>query len=105
MPCWRLIGVCAIVVPRSLLPSTFLATVPLAAFLAIAAIGETLVLMSRGIDLSTPAVITLSSTLILGVSQGHDGDVWLAVLGSVVERRGDRAVERRCWSRCWNSMR
>ena len=50
-----LIGVCAVVVPRSLLPSTFLATAPLAAFLAIAAVGETLVLMSRGIDLSTPA--------------------------------------------------
>jgi ribose transport system permease protein len=74
-----LVVVCAIVVPRSLMPSTFLATTPLAAFLAIAAIGETLVLMSRGIDLSTPAVITLSSTLILGISRGHDGDIWLAV--------------------------
>ena len=78
-----LVCVCAIVVPRSLMPSTFLATVPLAAFLAIAATGETLVLMSRGIDLSTPAVITLSSTLILGVSQGHDGDVWLAVAAAL----------------------
>jgi ribose transport system permease protein len=78
-----LIGFCAVVVPRSLLPSTFLATVPLAAFLAIAAVGETLVLMSRGIDLSTPAIITLSSTLILGISRGHDGDVWLAVLAAL----------------------
>ncbi len=78
-----LIGVCAVVVPRSLLPSTFLATAPLAAFLAIAAVGETLVLMSRGIDLSTPAIITLSSTLILGISRGHDGDVWLAVLAAL----------------------
>jgi ribose transport system permease protein len=74
-----LVGACAVIVPRSLLPSTFLATVPLAAFLAIAAIGETLVLMSRGIDLSTPAVITLSSTLVLGISQGHDTDIWVAV--------------------------
>ncbi len=78
-----LVGVCAIIVPRSLMPSTFLATVPLAAFLAIAATGETLVLMSRGIDLSTPAVIALSSTLILGVSQGHDGNVWLAVAAAL----------------------
>ncbi len=74
-----LIGVCAVIVPRSLLPSTFLATVPLAAFLAIAAIGETLVLMSRGIDLSTPAVVTLASTLILGVSRGDESEIWLAV--------------------------
>jgi ribose/xylose/arabinose/galactoside ABC-type transport system permease subunit len=51
-----LIVFCAIVAPRSLLPSTFLAIIPLAAFLAIAAIGETLVLMARGIDLSIPAV-------------------------------------------------
>ena len=63
---------CAVVAPRSLLPSTFLAIIPLAAFLAIAAIGETLVLMARGIDLSIPAVITLSSTILLGVSGGHD---------------------------------
>jgi ribose transport system permease protein len=78
-----LIAMCAVVVPRSLLPATFLATVPLAAFLAIAALGETLVLMSRGIDLSTPAVITLSSTLILGVSHGHDADAWLAVAAAL----------------------
>src|SRR6185312_4672525 len=78
-----LIIFCAIVAPRSLLPSTFLAIIPLAAFLAIAAIGETLVLMSRGIDLSTPAVITLSSTLILGVSHGHDADSWLAVAAAL----------------------
>jgi hypothetical protein len=41
-----LVCVCAIVVPRSLMPSTFLATVPLAAFLALAATGETLVRVS-----------------------------------------------------------
>jgi ribose transport system permease protein len=67
-----LLLLCAVVAPRSLLPSTFLPVIPLAAFLAIAAIGETLVLMARGIDLSIPAIITLASTLILGFSRGHD---------------------------------
>src|ERR1700732_3417518 len=62
----------AIVAPHSLLPSTFLAIIPLAAFLALAAIGEALVIISRGIDLSIPAIITLSSTIILGFSRGHD---------------------------------
>ena len=38
-----LLPLCAVIVPRSLLPSTFLAIIPLAAFLAIAAIGEALV--------------------------------------------------------------
>src|SRR6478672_4260314 len=67
-----LVLVSAIIVPRSLLPSPFLAIIPLAAFLGIAAIGETLVLMARGIDLSIPAVVTLSSTVVLGVSGGQD---------------------------------
>ena len=82
-----LLLLCAVVVPNSLLPSTFLAIVPLAAFLAIAATGEALVLMSRGIDLSVPAVITLSSTLVLGVSGGRDdalpAAVAVALLGAL----------------------
>jgi ribose transport system permease protein len=79
-----LIVFCAIVAPRSLLPSTFLAIIPLAAFLAIAAIGETLVLMARGIDLSIPAVITLSSTIVLGLSGGHDEAILYAVCGALL---------------------
>ena len=78
-----LIAVCAVIVPRSLLPSTFLAVIPLAAFLGIAAIGETLVLMARGIDLSIPAVITLSSTIVLGFSAGHDDAISGAVLAAL----------------------
>src|ERR1700677_3510553 len=78
-----LICFCAIVAPRSLLPSTFLAIIPLAAFLAIAATGETLVLMARGIDLSIPAVITLSSTIILGFSGGRDEAMLAAVVGAL----------------------
>src|ERR1700728_5311477 len=78
-----LIVFCAIVAPRSLLPPTFLAIIPLAAFLAIAAIGETLVLMARGIDLSIPAVVTLSSTIVLGVSAGNDDAIFTAVLAAL----------------------
>jgi ribose transport system permease protein len=79
-----LVVFCAIVAPRSLLPSTFLAIIPLAAFLAITAIGETLVLMARGIDLSIPAVITLSSTIVLGFSGGHDEALFAAVCGALL---------------------
>jgi ribose transport system permease protein len=78
-----LICFCAIVAPRSLLPSTVLAIIPLAAFLAITAIGETLVLMARGIDLSIPAVITLSSTIILGFSGGRDEVMLAAILAAL----------------------
>jgi ribose transport system permease protein len=78
-----LLVVCAVIVPRSLLPSTFLAIIPLAAFLGIAAIGETIVLMARGIDLSIPAVITLSSTILLGFSAGHEDAISGAVLAAL----------------------
>ena len=66
--------------PRSLLPGTLAAIIPFAAFLAIAAIGETLVLMTRGIDLSVPAIVTLSSTVLLGVSGGADTNLAMAVV-------------------------
>ena len=57
--------------PRSILPQHILAIIPFAGFLCITAMGEALVLMSRGIDLSIPAIMTLSSTVLLGVSGGQ----------------------------------
>jgi ribose transport system permease protein len=78
-----LILVSAIIVPRSLLPSTFLAIIPLAAFLTIAAIGETLAIMARGIDLSIPAIITLSSTIVLGLSRGREEGLLFAIIGAL----------------------
>ncbi len=74
----------AIIAPRSLLPSSILAIIPFAAFLAIAAMGESLVLMARGIDLSIPAIVALSSTIILGVSGGDDGSLLSAVILALV---------------------
>jgi len=79
-----LLIVSGIIVPRSLLPSTMLAVIPLAAFLAIAAMGQSLVLMTRGIDLSVPAIVTLSSTLLLGVSGGSDSAMIGAILAALL---------------------
>lgn len=79
-----LLALSALIAPRSLLPSSILAIIPFAAFLAIASMGESLVLMTRGIDLSIPAVITLSSTIILGVSAGSDGGLLPAVILALV---------------------
>ncbi len=56
----------------------------MAAFLAIAAIGESVVLMARGIDLSIPAVITLSSSILLGISGGQDQSLLPAVVGALL---------------------
>jgi ribose transport system permease protein len=74
----------AVIAPRSLQSATFLAVIPLAAFLAIAAMGEAIVLMSRGIDLSIPAIVTLSSTVILGFSGGRDEDMLLAIVAALL---------------------
>jgi ribose transport system permease protein len=73
-----------IVAPRSLEdPAGLLAVLPLAAFLCLTAMGEGLVLMSRGIDLSIPAIIALSSTVLLGVSAGRNEEVVIAILAAL----------------------
>jgi ribose transport system permease protein len=46
--------------------------------------GEAIVLMSRGIDLSIPAIVTLSSTVILGFSGGQDADMMMAIVAALV---------------------
>lgn len=73
----------AVTVPRSLLPATILAIIPLAAFLALTAAGETLVIMARGIDLSIPAIIGLSSSILLGLSHGENANLWPALAGAL----------------------
>ncbi|MEZ5668353.1 MAG: ABC transporter permease [Alphaproteobacteria bacterium] len=75
-----LVAVSAVLVPRSLQATSILAIAPLAAFLAMTAMGEALVLMMRGIDLSIPAVITLSSSVILGMTGGENGGLALAIV-------------------------
>lgn len=73
-----------IVAPKSVAPTSLMAILPLAAFLAVAAMGQALVLMSRGIDLSVPAVIALSSTVLLGVSGGSNEHTVLAVAAALL---------------------
>lgn len=70
----------AVFLPRSIQVSSLQSIMPFAAFLAIAAMGQSLVIMARGIDLSVPAAVTLSSTVLLGVSGGTEGNLILAVV-------------------------
>jgi ribose transport system permease protein len=70
--------------PQSVEASTLLSILPFAAFLACAAMGQAIVLMGRGIDLSPPAIIALSSTVLLGVSGGSDDRLWLAIALAVL---------------------
>lgn len=68
-----------LVIPHSVEVSGLMSILPFAAFLTCVTMGQTLVLMGRGIDLSPPAIISLTSTTLLGVSGGHDDRMWLAI--------------------------
>lgn len=63
--------------------SALLSTLPFAAILAIAAIGQTLVIQQRGLDLSVPGMITLSTIIVTKYPDGHD-DRLPAAIGLVV---------------------
>src|SRR5437899_9656785 len=59
--------------------SALLSVLPFAAILAIAAIGQTLVVQQRGFDLSVPGMITLTTIIVTSFSQGSDNRLWGAL--------------------------
>jgi ribose transport system permease protein len=84
LPVWIMTGVlvvvAAVVAPEALSSSSFSVTLPLAAFLAVAALGEMLVVMTGGIDLSIPGTLTFAAYLVVGVSGGGNGGLAGAIL-------------------------
>src|SRR3954451_18019259 len=84
VPVWIATGVlfvvAAIAAPDTLSSNSFSAVLPLMTFLAVAALGEMLVVMTGGIDLSIPGVVTLVCNLVVGVGAGSDGRLWIAIL-------------------------
>lgn len=70
----------AIAAPASLERTSIQAILPFAAFLAMAAMGQTVVIMTGGIDLSTPAIITMAGVILLSVSGGQDAGMAEAIL-------------------------
>lgn len=85
---WIALGILLIVdgvfLPRSLERSTLLAMSPFAAFLAITAIGQSIVIMARGIDLSVPAIISLCCSILIGVSGGNDAHLGAAMAAALL---------------------
>jgi ribose transport system permease protein len=55
------------------------ALLPFAGILAIAAIGQTLVIQQGGLDLSVPGTLSLGVVLAVTIPEGRDGDLWLAL--------------------------
>ena len=83
IPVWianlLLIIVILIAAPLTISQTSFSTTLPLVSFLAIASLGQMLVIMTGGIDLSTPHVMTLAAMITVGVGAGSDDRLVLAI--------------------------
>ena len=75
--------VAAIIVPAALQHTNWAFVLPYMTILAIASLGQMLVIMQGGIDLSTPAVISFGGNLFVGVSVGHNDRLALGILACI----------------------
>lgn len=75
-----LLLVAAIWAPATLDSVPLRAIAPLAAVLAIAALGQMLVIMTGGIDLSVPGTMSLAAVILVGVGRQSDEHVLTAIL-------------------------
>ena len=78
-----LIIVASIWVPETLSRVALSAIAPFAALLAITALGQMLVIMTGGIDLSTPGTLTLAAMIMAGVGEQSDSRILIAILTAV----------------------
>jgi len=69
--------------PGTLSRTSFSAVLPLTSFLALAALGQMLVVMTGGIDLSTPGTMTLAAIMAVGISRGLDESFPIAVASAL----------------------
>lgn len=78
-----LVAVAAIWVPETLGGVALAAIAPFGALLAITALGQMLVIMTGGIDLSIPGTLTLSAMIMVGVGRQSDDRILLAVMVAI----------------------
>ncbi len=78
-----LLVVAAIWVPATLTGPALSAIAPFGAVLGIAALGQMLVIMTGGIDLSVPGTITIAALITVGVSESSDERLWVAIATAV----------------------
>ncbi len=74
-----LLVVASIWAPATLTVPGLRTIAPFGTFLAITALGEMLVIMTGGIDLSVPGIFTLSAVVTIGVGAGSDDKLWTAL--------------------------
>jgi ribose transport system permease protein len=87
LPVWlatiALVIVAAIIGPAALGSSSWAFVFPYMTILAVAALGQMLVIMQAGIDLSIPGVMFLGGNLVLGVSGHSDEKLALGILACI----------------------
>lgn len=74
-----LILTCYWIAPATLTRTSFTTVLPLTSFLALAALGQMLVVMTGGIDLSIPGVMTLAALVTVGISGNLDERLPVAI--------------------------
>jgi len=84
VPVWIATGVlvlvAAIIAPAALQSTSWAFVLPYMTVLAVAGLGQMLVVMHAGIDLSTPGVMFLGGYLIVGVGHGSNNRLGVAIL-------------------------
>ena len=81
---WIAIGLLLIaayfIAPATLTRTSFTAILPLTSFLALAALGQMLVVMTGGIDLSIPGIMTLAAIMAVGIAENNDERLPIALV-------------------------
>lgn len=87
IPVWianvLLVVVALAIAPATLSSASLSAALPLTSFLAIVALGQMLVIMTGGIDLSVPSIMTLAAIILVGTAGGSDDKLVQALLTAV----------------------
>jgi ribose transport system permease protein len=87
LPIWLATGalviVAAVIAPNAIKSTSWAFVLPFTTVLAIAALGQMLVIMHAGIDLSTPGVISLGGNLLVGVSAASNSRLALGILACI----------------------
>lgn len=72
-----------VIAPGSLGVGALQSVLPFAAILVVAAVGQTLVIQQRGLDLSVPGVVSLSAIVVTKVAEGQDSRLVLALVAAI----------------------
>ena len=78
-----LLGVASIWAPATLSNVALSSIAPLGALLGITALGQMLVIMTGGIDLSVPGTMSLAAVIMVGVGDGSNENIGIAIVAAL----------------------